>query len=88
MVQQLRHPPPPPLVPPRVTDQQEGDGHDILTGYSNGSIMTQDIRKAADDKFMPHHCKAQQTAMTCITMHPRVPVLATGSHKQFINVSC
>ncbi|CAM9877753.1 unnamed protein product, partial [Ectocarpus fasciculatus] len=65
---------------------EEGSGHEILTGYSNGSIMTQDIRKASDDKFMPYHCKAQQTAMTCITMHPRVPVLATGSHKQFINI--
>ncbi|CAM9821629.1 unnamed protein product [Ectocarpus sp. 13 AM-2016] len=65
---------------------EEGTGHDILTGYSNGSIMTQDIRKASDDKSMPYHCKAQQTAMTCIAMHPRVPVLATGSHKQFINI--
>ncbi|CAM9372062.1 unnamed protein product [Scytosiphon promiscuus] len=63
-----------------------GGGHEILTGCADGHVTTQDIRKAADDSYEPFTAKVQRTLMTAFTMHPRVPVLATGSYKQFINI--
>ncbi|CAM9288968.1 unnamed protein product, partial [Hapterophycus canaliculatus] len=63
-----------------------GGGHEILTGCSDGHVTIQDIRKASDDNYEPFTAKVQRTMMTAFTMHPRVPVLATGSYKQFINI--
>ncbi|CAN0565458.1 unnamed protein product, partial [Laminaria digitata] len=55
----------------------------MLSACARGFIRLWDVRLPGKAIV---HVRAQKTAMTCMAVHPRVPVLATGSHNQFINV--
>lgn len=55
-----------------------------MSACADGYLKVWDARLMAKEIM---HMQAQKTPMTSMAVHPRVPVLATGSHNQFINVS-
>jgi len=66
--------------------QQGKCGVEIVSGCIDGWITVQDIRRVSEDgKYTTRvHSHSQ---LTCLEMHPRVPVLATGSVRSFVDVS-
>ena len=54
----------------------------MLSGCAAGDVRLWDIRMASSLSAM----SVQRSPMTALAAHPRVPLLASGSHNQFIKV--
>jgi WD40 repeat protein len=55
-------------------------GHEMLSGCAAGDVRFWDIRMSGSLSAM----SVQRSPMTALAAHSRVPVLASGSHNQFI----
>lgn len=86
-------PPPPPTHTQSLsysfsTAQKGEGGREIVSGCIEGWVTVQDVRRISEDGGAKYSTRAQsRSEMTCMKMHPKLPVLATGSIKSFINVS-
>ena len=56
--------------------------YQIVSGCVAGDIKFWDLRMSSSVRTID----IQRSHMTCITCHPTIPLLATGSHAQFIKL--
>ena len=58
------------------------DTSEIITGSVRGSVKFWDLRTMRSVKTLEVH----KSPLTALAVHPHVPILATGSHAQFIKI--
>jgi regulator-associated protein of mTOR len=59
---------------------QAGGSHDIVSGSVSGDVRFWDVRTGRSYRQL----RAHENPMTAIALHNFAPILATGSHNQFI----
>ncbi|CAN0190016.1 unnamed protein product [Ascophyllum nodosum] len=69
------------IVSVRFTEPSNGG--ELLTACASGLIRLTDARVPSREIF---HVKAHKSVTTCMAVHPRVHVMATGTHNQFIQI--
>lgn len=67
-----------------ASSRQTGGGNELLSACASGTLRLWDVRMTHNTPTV--QSRAQRSAMTCMAVHERVSVMATGSHDQFINV--
>lgn len=58
------------------------DRFELLTGTLAGEIKFWDLRMSASTKTL----EVQRSTMTTLAVHQKIPIIATGSHAQFIKI--
>ena len=59
-----------------------GYGGQVVTGSVAGDIKIWDLRMSTSQRTL----EVQRSTMTALAVHKRIPVVATGSHAQFIKI--
>lgn len=59
-----------------------GYGGQVVTGSVAGDIKAWDLRMTTSQRTL----EVQRSTMTALAVHKRIPVVATGSHAQFIKI--
>jgi regulatory associated protein of mTOR len=58
------------------------DRYELLTGTLAGEVKFWDLRMSSSVRTVD----VQRSTMTTIAVHPKIPMMATGSHAQFIKI--
>jgi len=59
-----------------------GGRYEVMSGSVAGKVKAWDLRMSTSQRTLD----LQRSTMTALAFHKRIPVLATGSHAQFINI--
>jgi WD40 repeat protein len=59
-----------------------GSRYELISGTVAGDIKAWDLRMSSSVRTI----EAQRSGMTTLAVHPKIPILATGSHAQFIKI--
>lgn len=59
-----------------------GGRYELISGTVSGEIKAWDLRMSSSTRTL----EVQRSNMTCFAVHPKIPILATGSHTQFIKL--
>ena len=60
-----------------------GYGHELITGSVKGDVKAWDLRMSKSVRTM----EVQRSQITAMAVHSKIPMIATGSHAQFIKLS-
>ena len=56
--------------------------YEIISGTLSGEVKAWDLRMSSSIRTV----EVQRSVMTALAVHPRIPIMATGSHAQFIKL--